>query len=199
MNLNVFTEKDAERVASAVKKTSETAESIARRGVERGRATPQVTEDDLYSKVLKYIPAPLIGLYLFLANLVLNEGSNDQREIDLGMLGSFSTTGKQALLWILVALFAVLTPIYLRRNEFQRTGQLLASVVAFLAFVAASSGPQQLYDWWHPWYASLILGLAVLLLLVFRPRPLPENVLQETVDAPPAAPEPPAAAAPAET
>src|SRR5687767_5569512 len=83
VNLNVFTETDAERVASAVKETPETAESIARRGVEGDRATPQVTEDDLYSKVLKYIPAPLIGLYLFLANLVLNEGSNNQREIDL--------------------------------------------------------------------------------------------------------------------
>jgi hypothetical protein len=173
MNLNVLTQQDAERMADRVKATAESSESIAKRGVDSKKEEPGLTQDDVYTRLLKYIPAPLIGLYLFGMNIGLSatEGDNEWN-----------------LAWFGFGLFAFLTPIYLYRRKIRRVLQIFASVAAFAAFAAASPGPFQLIrDWkvigdWQEWYGSIALVVVLAILIALQPGDLPEDAIEQTVN-----------------
>lgn len=167
MNLNVITAKDARVIAGEVQETNQTPEEIAKKGLEKpsGQA-PQVTEDDLYARLLKYIPAPLIGLYLMATNTIV---------------GASSGTTEKVGTWIALGAFAVLIVVFLKNRAVRRTRQIVVSVVAFLAWAAASPGPFQTLSWWDAWIGTLALIGAVAVFIAVNIAPLPEDVLKETV------------------
>jgi hypothetical protein len=167
MNLNVITAADAEVVADTVKKTPTSATDIARKGkTKKSGQVPQVSEDDLYARLLKYIPAPLIGLYLMATNTII---------------GAASGTAEKVLCWIALAGFSVLIVVFLLNRAVRRKRQIAVSVVAFLAWAAASPGPFQLIDGWNEWMGTLALIAAVAVFIAVNIKPLPKEVLEESV------------------
>lgn len=166
MNLNVFTAEDAESAATKVVSSEQHAKSLARRGTQNAAKAPQVTEDDLYARLLKYIPAPLIGLYLMAVNAIA---------------GATSGNLERGLSWATLAVFAIAVPVYLRKRGVVRRAQFIISLAAFAAWAAASPGPFQLLSGWNELYGTLALIGAVLVLIVLQIKPLPPDVINETV------------------
>jgi uncharacterized membrane protein len=163
MNLNVITTADAVRTLSAVRRDDALPAQVANEGVrtQSGKA-PQITADDLYSRLLKYIPAPLIGTYLFLVDAV-HGGTGGTQE------------PAAALLWSLLVVFLAVTAAWLVQRGVKRPLQIGASILAFAAFATASQGPFQTIPGWQPYYSTLAIGIVAALLLAFRPGPLPED------------------------
>lgn len=167
MNLNVLTARDAERIAGRVKTTGESAESISNRGVDASKPEPQVTQDDIYTKLLKYIPAPLLGLYLFVVNIIL---------------GSTKGETEKWGAWITFVVFVVLIVIFLVRRRVHRVLQIVASTLAFAALAAASPGPFQLISDWKEWFGSVALGVVLAILIAVKPGDLPDDVINATTN-----------------
>ena len=166
MNLNVFTEEDAERTVRRVKDPDVPPTRIAKKGKKRPAKAPQVTEDDLYTRLLKYIPAPLIGLYLMAVNAILS-GSDGETE--------------KWLLWGAFAVVAIAVAVFLRRRGVKRDSQIAVSVLAFIAWAAASPGPFQIWGDWRQLYGTLALIGMVVVIIALRLKALPDDVINETV------------------
>jgi hypothetical protein len=165
VNLNVVTLDDAERMAEAVKATSKPPREVAAEGRRRsGGRTPQVTADDLYTQVVKYVPTPLIGLYLVAVNAALS---------------SFSGRTERWALWIIFVVFAVAIIWFLRTRNVRRPAQIVLSVAAFVAWVAASPGPFQAIKDYPEVIGTFALLAVVLVTLVFRLKPLPDDVIDD--------------------
>jgi hypothetical protein len=165
MNLNVLTVDDAAELADAVKNSPKSGKEIAEEGRARKPGqTPQVAADDPYTQVLKFVPTPLIGLYLITVNAALS---------------SLSGKGERVALWIIFVVFALAIIGFLRNRDVRRTGQIAFSVAAFVAWCAASPGPFQAikdYPEVIGTFALIAIGLAV---AVFKLKPLPKDVLEE--------------------
>src|SRR3954470_14502604 len=119
MNLNVFTVEDAAKVAAAVKDSTKEPREIAVEGRDSTPGTtPQVSADDVYTQVLKFVPTPLIGLYLFAVNAALS---------------AFSGRTERVALWIIFIVFLLAVFGFLRSRDVSRTSQILISLAAFVA------------------------------------------------------------------
>ena len=164
MNLNVFTVEDATTVAEAVKETNKSARAIAAEGKERKPGeTPQIAADDIYTRVLKYVPTPLIGFYLFFVNAALSSFSGDEERVAL---------------WIIFVVFALAVIAFLRTRGVKRPGQIALSLAAFVAWVAASPGPFQAIKDYPEVIGTFALGAVALAAVVFQLKPLPATVLE---------------------
>src|SRR3712207_5366827 len=114
MKLNIVTADDATRMAAAVKQTPKTPREIAEDGQRRTPGeTPQVTADDLYTQVLKFVPTPLIGLYLFAVNAALS---------------SFQGDTERTVLWVIFIVFVLAVIGFLRSRKVHRVRQIALSV-----------------------------------------------------------------------
>lgn len=157
MDLNVYTVGDAVPVAEAVKQDDAPATEIADPSIKTSSGTdPQVSADDTYAKVLKFVPAPLIGIYIAVTNAVLTK--EDPSE---------------TLLWIILAVFLAATVGFLLMRGVKRVAQIAISVVAFAAVATATPGPFQTIDGWDTLYSTLILAAVGVLLVVFPLKPIP--------------------------
>ena len=167
MNLNVITPQDASRIAGAVKETEKVAREVATQGTTQPATAPQVTTDDLYAKILKYIPAPLIGLYLLAVNLFLSVFQDRDTHRALATTLTF-------------VLFGVLIVVYLARRGVRRKSQLVVSLVAFVAWAMASPGPFQELALYESWWGTLALIVVAALFLAVKVPPLADDVINET-------------------
>jgi FtsH-binding integral membrane protein len=167
MNLNVFTQQDATRIAEAVKATDKTAEQVAEQGKDPEGKAPQVTEDSLYARVLKYIPAPLIGLYLLAVNTFLSVFKTEE-------------TARKVSTWITFVVAAILIAVYLKQRGVKRVTQIGISLLAFVAWAVASPGPFQQIHKYEPWWGTVALILVSAVFLSVKIEPLPESVINET-------------------
>jgi hypothetical protein len=175
MNLNVFTVADATKVAEKVKLTGKTAGAIATDGQEKEPGkTPQVSADDTYTKLLKYVPVPLLGFYLAIEGTLLS-GLEHYNKVHKVLFFKGST--KEYICWATLVVFAALVPWYLQRNGVKRPLQLTVSAVCFVALAAASQGPFQLWDDWKAWIGSVALFVAGTILYLYNPDPLPDDVI----------------------
>jgi len=166
VNLNIFTEADATKVTRAVKESPKTPTEIA----EQGRAakpgeTPQVAADDLYSQVVKYVPTPLLGLYLVAVNAAAS---------------SFSGNTERVTLWVIFGIFAISVVGFLHTRKVKRWEQIGVSVAAFVAWVAASPGPFQAIHNYPDVIGTFALIAVILVTLVFHLKPLPDDVIEDS-------------------
>jgi len=169
MNLNIMTTEDATRLTEAVKASPKSAETIASEGQAAVPGnTPQVSADDVYTQILKYIPSALIGLYLLIVNVLV--GSISSKEIDAKRLWCGVTFG----------VFLLLIPIFLRSRKVARWSQIVISMLAFAAWAAASPGIFELIKGYPDWIGTIALALALALFVSFRVSPLPENVINDS-------------------
>jgi hypothetical protein len=161
VDLNIYTEADAEKAAVTVKNDPASAADIANPDKDT-KSGETLTKDDVYGRVLKYVPAPLIGLYLMATNLVISQADEGEEP-------------SEETLWVIlvVALIAIIG--FLVKREVKRVSQLVLSAVAFLAVASASPGPFQQIDDWNELWGTLALIGAAALLIVFKPKALPEE------------------------
>lgn len=165
MNLNIFTAADASRVADAVKSSDKSGAEIAEQGRARQPGeTPQVAADDLYSQVVKYVPTPLLGLYLVAVNAAAS---------------SFSGSTERVTLWVIFGVFAISVVGFLHTRKVRRWEQIGVSVAAFVAWVAASPGPFQAIHNYPDVIGTFALIAVVLVTLVFHLKPLPKDVIED--------------------
>jgi hypothetical protein len=163
MDLNVITTEDAVTTVGKVKADPAAAAEIAdpKRETAAGKV-PEVTADDLYSRLLKYIPGPQIGIYLFVTNAVYGATDDDKDP-------------SEALLWIVLVFFLAATVAWLVRRGVKRLGQIVVSVLAFVAFATASPGPFQLISGWDALYGTLAIAGVAVVMIVFQPGELPTD------------------------
>jgi hypothetical protein len=121
-------------------------------GKERGgSATPSrstLPPPDTYAdRVLKYIPAEVVALYLAVSNMIKSAGSEQNQHLTLW--------------WIIIVGLLIATPVYLHRvaHVTSRT-QMAVSTIAFAMWVFALDSP---IDYVVADHASLSLYKAVIL------------------------------------
>ena len=113
-------------------------------------AAPSSAEGDLYpeadkytTKLLKYIPAEVIALYLTLDTLIR---SADQIPV--------------AVYWGIFLFGIIATYLYLWRVEnVAKQGQLVISMLAYCIWVFAIGGPFANLEWYDPIYGGILLPI----------------------------------------
>jgi len=127
----------------------------------RSTATPVPSADDYLTKLLKYVPLEVLGIYLFLATLIKQ---------NVGVSG-FSS-------WLLGLLVftVIVTCLY---DYFvlgvKRSVQIVMSAVGIGVYVLASGDWFATTSWYHPWYGTAFLPIYGLLIQFIKLGPLPEN------------------------
>lgn len=113
------------------------------RGAEDPEPVSHSDVDGYFGRLLKYIPAEVVGLYLAAQ----------------GIVRSAEGEGATAALWVTFVVCLILTPLYLRRNNVRRLPELTVSTIAFPVWVFAIGGPFEDLAIYRPWIASLVLLL----------------------------------------
>ncbi len=114
--------------------------------------------DDYLARLVKYVPAEIIALYLTAAGIV--------------------PANRSGVLWAVAAFCAVLTPVYLRWVT-SRGGvpplrqQIVIGTIAFPIWLFAIGGPFALLGWYagYRFVASLVLLAATTIFPLFAPPP----------------------------
>jgi hypothetical protein len=106
---------------------------------------PKLKEDGYLDRLLKYIPAEIVTVYIFVEGLILQ--SSNQGELS-------------GIYWIAFIAFCVLTPLYLWKiQKVTKVTQLLIALVAFVVWVFALGGPFVLLAWYKPIYGAVLLPI----------------------------------------
>jgi hypothetical protein len=105
------------------------------------------TADDYKDRLMKYIPAEVVSLYLFL----------------VGLLRTVNEQGLRAYLeWGVFIVMLLMTPFFLHLvQKVKKKQQLGISTVSFAVWAFALGGPftQLPYPWYHPIYGALLLPI----------------------------------------
>jgi hypothetical protein len=113
-----------------------------------GDKKPPIEPDDYKTKLMKYIPAEVISLYV-----TLEAAINASAHTAADTVGPF---------WLIFIVGLIGTPIYLWRiNKVSKGLQLAVSTGAFAVWVFTLGGPFEGWDWYqgHKIYAALILPI----------------------------------------
>jgi hypothetical protein len=108
-------------------------------------STIPTAKDQYLDRLLKYIPAEIVALYVFV----------------LGIMQKLAGTGEAKVIhWIVFVVFCIFTWIYLCRIlKVSKIQQLIISVVAFIIWVFPLGGPFALYNWYNPVYGQILLPI----------------------------------------
>ncbi len=115
------------------------------------RIDPGQAEDTYLGKVSRYIPAEIVAAYVAASSIVL--GGTD--------------IPQATLLWIVVAVLGVLTPLWLLYatevpGKSKAVFQAVVGTIAYLLWVFAVSGAVLFPGWYNPVYGGLLLILFTL-------------------------------------
>ena len=133
-----------------------------RRRIETGTSTPMMGANDepadYLGRLVGYIPAEIVALYLTAAGLVPQ-----------------TTSAKQTVLWCIFGTCALLTPITLYfTTQDPKKGplylQVLLATIAFPVWVFAIGGPFSSLQWYQSWIASLLLIFVTFGFGLIKPR-----------------------------
>lgn len=137
-----------------------------------GSATTQST-DDFLSRLVKYIPAEIVGLYLAAAGFVPNEGLPTTSDLSVAV----APMPGEAL-WYVAGACWVLTALYLgwATKDPQKGSlwsQVILGTVAFPVWVFAIGGPFLRLPWYwdHAYVASLVLVFVTFAMGMVKPPP----------------------------
>ncbi len=111
--------------------------------------------DDYLSRVLKYIPSEIVMAYIAIDGVLrtsYNPNVWSERQTLL------------RLLWIVLAILTVITPLWLWRvMRVRRPGQLFISTLSVPVWLFALGGPFALLDWYEPAFGAIVLPLYTLI------------------------------------
>jgi len=115
--------------------------------------------DGYFDKLFKYIPADIVGAWLFAS----------------GAIKAASGVPATTLLWIVFAVLLAFTPIWIwqwtkKPGEPTATTQIVISTIAFAVWIFALGGPFARLGFYHPIYGSLLLVFYSLVVAMINPR-----------------------------
>jgi len=115
--------------------------------------------DDYLGRLVKYIPAEIVGFYLTAAGII-PQGPNKEPNY--------------TALWIVFALGLVLVPVYFwfattRGGTPPLWSQVILATVAYPVWVFAIGGPFASLDWYKSWIASLVLLFVTVVFAMYKP------------------------------
>jgi len=123
-------------------------------GTETSAAARITSRDGYFDRLFKYIPAELVAGYIFVLGTV--KQLTDAEEAKL-------------VNWLIFAVFAILTPLYLNRvQKVAKAGQLIISTISFAVWVFALGGPFSHTAWYNPVYGSVLLPVFTLLVAIWE-------------------------------
>ncbi len=134
-----------------------TPRDVAERGGPRARAgeAPAGQADNYLDRVVKYVPADVIAVYLAVDNILKNAGDVDNLE---------------TYLWVVFAVLLILTPIYLWRvAQVRKRLQIAISTASFAVWVFALGGPFTYLGWYEPIQGAILLPLFTFGVSIFQP------------------------------
>ncbi len=109
--------------------------------------------DNFTDRLLKYIPAEIVAVYIFVQGLILGAQT--------------PSDGYKTLFWIVFIVFAILTPFYLwRLLKVKKATQLIISLIAFIVWVFALGGPFATLDWYKPIYGEILLPIFTIVIAI---------------------------------
>lgn len=119
-------------------------------------ATAMPKEDDYKSKLLKFIPAEVVALYLTLDGVVK---------------AAASQLPQNETLWIVFWVLLIATPLYLWRvTHVTKRPQLVISTISFAIWVFTLGGPFTGLGWYKPVEGALLLPLYTFFVPMFYER-----------------------------
>lgn len=111
--------------------------------------------DDYMSRVLKHIPSEIVMANITIDGVLrtsYNPNVWSERQTLL------------RLLWIVLAILTVITPLWLWRvMRVRRPGQLFISTLSVPVWLFALGGPFALLDWYEPAFGAIVLPLYTLI------------------------------------
>jgi hypothetical protein len=118
------------------------------------------TADDYLSRLAKYIPVEIVGLYLFAAGVIPRTS------------GSADTTA----LWVVFVACLVFTPIYMwivtrREGGKPLWPQVILATIAFPIWVLAMGGPFEGLSWYRSYIFAIVLAFATVVFGLVQPKP----------------------------
>lgn len=119
------------------------------------------SSDDYLGRLLKYIPAEIVGFYLVAAGLISPKPDTP------------NFTG----LWVVFALGFILVPIYfwIATSRDQGKGplrsQIVLATIAYPVWVFAIGGPFVSFSWYRTLVASIVLVFVTVLFGMYKPEP----------------------------
>ena len=134
MAREIITEKDLEKTKQATT-----------RDASAGTTTVTKAEDTFIDRLLKYIPAEIVTVYIFVE----------------GIIRQYQNPGEiKGIYWAVFFVFWLLTPIYLwRAQNVKKPMQLIVSFLAFFVWVFAVGGPFLLLGWYKIIYGAVLLPI----------------------------------------
>jgi hypothetical protein len=126
--------------------TSRDIEARSRRDVKEEGSVVEPTEADRYrDRLLKYIPAEVVALYVLLQGIV-EAGVRPEHRI--------------AIMWGIFIVLVIATWFYLLRvQHVSKVQQLIISTVAFCIWVFALGGPFKAFPWYLPVYGQIVMPI----------------------------------------
>jgi hypothetical protein len=123
-----------------------------------GAGGPQAA-DTYFDKVVKYIPADIVGAWVAL----------------IALFKSVPEKPSNAPLWIIFGITLIITAVWTWRhtteaNKDTAYTQIAISTGAFIVWVFALGDPFTTFRWYLPWYGSVALILYTLLVGAVNPR-----------------------------
>lgn len=134
-----------------------TRSDVQARQASRGAAggPTEATPDDYSARVMKYIPAEVVAVYVFVDGIIKQ---------------STDATTLPTLMWSVFGVILVLTPLYLWRV--QKVGkwvQLLICTLAFAVWVFSMGGPFVNLEWYKAIYGAVLLPLFTFAVGILEP------------------------------
>jgi hypothetical protein len=118
--------------------------------------------DDYLTRLIKYIPAEMVTLFLTASNTVPRNW-NWQREVSAQ--------------WFITAVVFLLTPLYFIKVTRSAGApllwqQVLFSTIAFPVWVFAIGGPFRLYQWYSEWQwsAGVLIAFTTVIMGIYKPK-----------------------------
>lgn len=112
--------------------------------------------DDFSQRLMKYIPAEIIALYLTFNTIIISSGTN---------IPSIDTIQWIIFFFCMLAVILVLV----RKDQVKSKIQIAISVGAFVVWIFALEGPFGQFNWYYPIYGALLLPAYTFLAPLIKP------------------------------
>ena len=117
-------------------------------GTTAAGSAKKLSADDYNDRLVKYIPAEVVGVYLFVSGALQTAGPQ------------ISANALWWAGWIVFGFMAAMTPVYMWRIQgVKKKSQLLIVFVSFCIWVFTIGGPFAGLSWYHPIWGAILLPL----------------------------------------
>jgi hypothetical protein len=109
--------------------------------------------DDYWSRLIKYIPTEIIGLYVVLDKII-----------------SSQEPPNELYAWIIFIVCAIITPFYLWKvARVNKIIQIIISFISFIVWVHTLGGPFKYLPYYNNIIAAIILPIFIVIVSIYKP------------------------------